>query len=236
MKLFWHKTQNFGDAIAPIILGHFCNEPVEFAGQHEKGKWVSTGSIMYAVRDGDIVWGTGLIEPNIGTAVAPAKAKYLAVRGPLTKEQCGIEVETFGDPGMLLPRVYNPDVKKTHAIGYMPHYVDQKIVLKTMAFGGPVKFIDIRSDWKKVVEEMKSCEMIVTSSLHGIICSDAYGIPVRWEKYSDNVIGGEFKFQDYLLGTGRERHKYGDKITPIKNLKERQDALITALQKHYGKK
>ena len=45
---------------------------------------------------------------------------------------------------------------------------------------------------------MLSCENIASSSLHGLIVSDAYGIPSIWIKLSNNIIGNDFKFYDYL--------------------------------------
>ena len=39
---------------------------------------------------------------------------------------------------------------------------------------------------------------IVSSSLHGLICSDAYNIPNLWlDEYK--LIEGDFKFKDYFV-------------------------------------
>ena len=80
-----------------------------------------------------------------------------------------------------------------------------------------------------------ACEEIVTSTLHGLICAEAYGIPVTWVKYSDKICGGQLKFQDYFLGTGRKEQRYFQKTEPLQGLEERQNELINALKKHYGK-
>ena len=37
--------------------------------------------------------------------------------------------------------------------------------------------IDPTQDWKTVVDEMTSCKAILSSSLHGLVVSDAYSIP-----------------------------------------------------------
>ena len=238
LKTFWHASRNFGDTLTPIVVAYLTGQDIQYAHRKSTGKLIAIGSVMTALRKNDVVWGTGSIRAgHKGCIKQPDGSKFLAVRGPLTRELIDGDVpEIYGDPGILMPLIYDPAMEKRYAIGYMPHHIDREILLKKMKFGGEIKFIDIMQDWDKVIEEMNSCEMIVTSSLHGIVCSDAYGIPVRWEKYSDNVIGGEFKFQDYFLGTGRERHNYGDIIKPITNLKERQDILINALINYYGKK
>jgi hypothetical protein len=57
---------------------------------------------------------------------------------------------------------------------------------------------------------MVSCDVIVSTSLYGLIVADAYGIPCVWLSVGDNIRGGMFKFHDYLLSTGRE------KVNPIR--------------------
>ena len=237
MKAYWHRSRNFGDTLTPVLVKAFLGEQAEFAPRTERGKLIGVGSVIVALRRRDVVWGTGSIRAGHPKCIKqPPRSKFLAVRGPLTRELIdGDGPEVYGDPGILLPLVYRPTVAITHKIGYMPHHVDREIFKKQHQLKKGEKFIDIMAGWENVVREILSCEEIVTSSLHGIICSEAYGLPVTWVKYSDGIIGGEFKFQDYFLGTGRRRHEYGERIEPMQNLKERQEVLITVLKKHYGK-
>lgn len=232
MKLFWHKTNNFGDAISPVILGHFLGEPIEFAEYDVKGKMVSTGSVIHAVQEGDTVWGTGLISR---TEMKMPKATFLAVRGPLTKQYCKIKTDVFGDPGLLLPLIYKPKIEIKHKVGIIPHYVDKAFISRSPGIQAMGYVINIQADWKKVVDEILSCELIVSSTLHGIVAAEAYGVNVMWAVWTDQIIGGSFKFEDYFMGTGREGVKPYGPITPIKNLESIQQKLITTLKKHYGK-
>jgi pyruvyltransferase len=47
------------------------------------------------------------------------------------------------------------------------------------------------------------CEKIISSSLHGLIISDAYGIPNARVNVSNKLFGGDFKFIDYYKSVDR---------------------------------
>jgi pyruvyltransferase len=50
--------------------------------------------------------------------------------------------------------------------------------------------------------------MIASSSLHGLILADAYGIPNVWMCLNKDTGGGEFKFKDYYEGVLKEYVRY----------------------------
>ena len=58
-------------------------------------------------------------------------------------------------------------------------------------------------DWRQVIKEIVECEMIISSSLHGLILSDAYHIPNIWIKFSDETFDGSFKYLDYFASVKR---------------------------------
>lgn len=249
-RLFWYKLQNFGDTLTPVVFGHFARQPWERARRNDTGKILGIGSILWALREDDVVLGSGALLPE--SIHVPKSARFVQVRGPLTRRVIGTEAsipEQYGDPALLLPIIYSPVVEKTHECGYLPHYVDKTLVwdasrcecngnerhdgkchycVRQLGEGG--KFIDVQADWKTIVAEVLSCAKIVTSSLHGIICAEAYGIPVVWMRYSNKIIGGEFKFQDHFLGTGRRVQRIGEVLDPIENLHAIQEHTIAAIE------
>src|SRR5690606_16600077 len=78
----------------------------------------------------------------------------------------------------------------------IPHYADLQL-LREMRLPENVRIIDIRQDVEAFIDDLCSCEVVLSSSLHGLIAADAYAIPNLWVEFSDRVIGNGFKFNDY---------------------------------------
>lgn len=201
MRTYWDPdTKNFGDVLTPVILRHLGHD-LERVDRGEHGKVLAIGSVMNALRPGDVVWGTGVQHDR--RYQAPT-ATFLAVRGPITRSCIdGVSVpQVYGDPALLLPEVYNPtEIEVANKLGIMPHFVDATPARKRYP---DALYIDVRGGWRRVIRQMKACERIITTSLHGVIAADAYGIPVTWHgSYTDALVSTNLKFQDYYLGTGR---------------------------------
>ena len=72
--------------------------------------------------------------------------------------------------------------------------------------------------WQNVINYIYSCKSIVSSSLHGLICSDAYNKPNLWlDQYA--LPEKDFKFKDYF---GSQKRDY----IKIKNLDEYDESLL----------
>ena len=235
MKSYWYQHKNIGDTLTPIIVEHFTGQKVECVDRKTHGKLLAVGSIMSALTYRDVVWGAGVMRETDKFPLAKY-AKFLAVRGKLSEKILGVEVGVYGDPALLLPLIYNPKIEKKYDVGYIPHYVDTPFfpgIINVMD-NPKYQIIDVLKPWKEFIDKVLECKTIVSSSLHGVIIAEAYGIPAKWEVYSNKVIGNGFKFRDYLTGTGREEQGPGE-FPPIKNLVEIQANLINSLMKHYGK-
>jgi pyruvyltransferase len=224
IKAYWFNNNNVGDTLTPIIVEHFLNREVQWVGRHSKDKLLGVGSIMKSLRVGNVVWGTGIMYETDRYNYAN-KCKFLAVRGRLTEKILGVNIGVYGDPALLLPLMYKPKILKTRELGYCPHYIDQDLFIGK-------KIVNVRQNWKDFIDDLLQYERIETSSLHGMIIALAYGIPAKWVKYSDRVLGDGFKFRDFGTGVGLDI-KEGIWYNGIDNLKETQDNLIKALKKHY---
>ena len=159
-----------------------------------------------------VVWGAGVIDEALELRERPARIH--AVRGPYTRKYLlarGIDCpEIYGDPALLLPYFYKPSVKadqRKYKIGIIPHYTDRvsPLIAEIRATHIDVDVIDIvhYGNWTDFIDRVCACEAIVSSSLHGLVVAEAYGIPNYWIRFSDSVIGGHFKFEDFFASLGK---------------------------------
>jgi pyruvyltransferase len=207
---FWCRYpshRNFGDALTPWLIKKIAGQYPDFLWPHHQfDKYLVVGSIIAYAREHCIVWGAGILWHE--ERISP-KARLIAVRGPITRKralECGAECpKTYGDPALLLPRLY--PVRKTtpeFKLGIVPHYIDKPKVLARWKGSPKLRFIDVQQPVESVVNAIVSCQFIASSSLHGIIVANAYGIPALWVEFSKRPHGDGSKFQDYFLSIGQK--------------------------------
>ena len=155
------------------------------------------------------IWGSGFRSDKSRIHVLPRKVH--SVRGPLTRQALirqGIDCpEVYGDPALLVSKYYRPKPGRKYKYGIIPHYADEKNPLVRAIISRPDVLVISMADykhWHDIPDAVCSCEMIVSSSLHGLIVADSYGIPNMWVRFSDNIAGGNFKYLDYFASVGRE--------------------------------
>lgn len=204
-------TNNWGDYIAPVLVEYMTGCKTEYIKSEgfsdEEDVYALVGSILsWQQKPNLYVWGAGFMADGQKMLVNPKK--IFAVRGPLTRRLLidqGIDCpEVYGDPALLFPRFYNPNIEKKYKIGVIPHYVDAKSNWIKSLNTNDIKVIDICSGIHRFVDDIKECECLLSSSLHGLIAADAYGIPNIWIKISDKVGGHGFKFRDYFESVKRK--------------------------------
>lgn len=201
--MYW-VNRNLGDELSPVMIAALLDAEPYIVDRTAEGKVLGIGSILAHVRPRDLVFGTGAIRDE---RIDGKGASFFAVRGPLTRaliDDADVP-EVYGDPALLLASIYEP-VTQHHqfSIGLVPHYVDQDVM---RSVDPAVVVVDVRHpDWRRSIDSICACDIIVSSSLHGIILAEAYGIPAVWVKPSDRVIGEGFKFHDYYASTQRSAH------------------------------
>lgn len=195
--------QNFGDLLSPFIISLLTEQkPNHCIGPQ---KLLALGSIFFALRDKDTVWGSGFLNAkHIQYALSCKEVKYLAVRGPETRNlllQHHIACpETYGDPAILLPQLITNDIKKKYPVGIVPHFSQYAFFKKTIA---NKKIINVENHFSEVIRDILSCEIILSTSLHGLIIAEAYGIPALLLVVDKPLHGDLFKFEDYFHSTDR---------------------------------
>lgn len=237
ININWGLTNgNWGDTINQVLCEEISGKVVRKISykNHDNSvfRYYCCGSILaWNKIENCEFWGSGLLHGTTRFSVAPRKIH--AVRGPLSREavmEQGIECpEVYGDPALLYPRIYNPQVEKKYKYGIIPHYVDKRSPwLRQFKNNPDVKIINILDHTiNKMVDEVKSCEVILSSSLHGIVCGDAYGIPSYYIKLSEKVAGKGFKFRDYFLSVKRP-----DTLPMEPKVSDRLDSLTGQLHEY----
>lgn len=220
-NLFWsiYEPKNFGDWLTPYLFFQITGKTPVFQKPSRFNSTIfGAGSIFRHIKypNSAIVWGSGLISKD---DAFKAPKQILAVRGPLTKkileERSTKCPESFGDPGLMLARVFQPKgITKKYALGVIPHFREldtfkeqHSDILET----DEVHLIDPTQPIEEVVKQIMACERIVSSSLHGIIISHAYGVRCGWVRFSPawnkKIDGDDIKFHDHFSAIGIENDK-----------------------------
>lgn len=209
--LWWDKRPNFGDAVGPWLVERLTGlSPVNGRGNSLTTPPLATvGSIAsWLEQDGTTVWGSGLMnrltEDEARRLRSLRDISILAVRGADTRKELmdrlGWDVpEVYGDPALLLPRFLprhgTPASKGKVAI--VPHFSHVRYFNQDA--GSEIHFVDVEQGLERVVQEIAGARACVSTSLHGIIVAQAYGVPWVWLRLDDHLLaGGDFKFNDFF--------------------------------------
>lgn len=210
-------NRNFGDELNLFLLNEITTYNIRFYNRffHLPHKnYLVIGSIIENFsHNNSIIWGSGALYGTHGSIKKKPMA-VTAVRGKLTRDfllKEGIDCpEVYGDPALLCPYVYKPNIVKKWKIGLIPHIYDLRIYIINSILnieGIHLIRFDNYTEWKNVIDEILSCEVILSSSLHGLILSDAYKVPNLWISFSDEIKGGCFKYHDYYSSVNKSFKK-----------------------------
>jgi hypothetical protein len=179
------------------------------------------------------------VQPDLGHFIAPPDTAFHvhATRGPrsagllreagLTSGPCA-----HGDPVWLLPRIWPmADVAKTTDIGVIVHITELDALRPDAplraayrrydipeTLSGSIRVINTLTEpsleaLKAKVAEIASCRMILSTSLHGLVIAETYGIPCAWFSTEGRGTGTrldlandsvkiDHRMRDFYLGAG----------------------------------
>lgn len=214
--LFYKKKQdpqNVGDLLSLVVFNYMLRYKHLTKWSFSTKRLALIGSIIQFIGAKTTVFGSGFLN-ECGVEVFSRKKpelKIYAVRGPLTRcalVQLGYDVpEVYGDPAILMPLIYTPpkNIRKSLKYIVIPHYSklgkyeDCRNVLSTLT-----------NDWKSFIDTICSSCFVISSSLHGIILAEAYGVPAIF--LDDTESDSFFKYRDYYYSTGRYQILVADSI------------------------
>lgn len=245
---WWSKTDNLGDYLAGVIYDWVT----EYYGLDRKQRVSATkhlltvGSLISMGGFDATVWGSGIhcVESVRGLRKQSEYRKYdiRAVRGPVTRMalmSAGFSCpEVYGDPAILMPKIYNRESKKRYEVSVILH-MSQTDLPKLEN----VHYIDIRTtDYKAFIDEILASEKVISSSLHGIILAESYGVPAIF--CSGGMKREMMKFIDWYFSTGRLNICTADTVEeamemepmPLPNLESMQQAILEAFPKDLWEK
>lgn len=195
--------------IAPMVAGRPPSLPND--EKINKCSLATVGSILeWGAR---YVWGPGFISGN--RKLARETEKVFAIRGPksykiatesLTTPDTQSVTQAYGDPGLLISWYYQPhNQTKTYSICLIPHYAenDAPALKDIVTHWSNVHVLNMRNPIFSIMDEIVQCEFVFSSSLHGLIFSDSYGIPNAHMNLTTGVTGAGFKFGDYYEAINR---------------------------------
>lgn len=209
---FGLSAENFGDNLMSHLLDGLFGLKVDYV-KHSAAELLGVGSIVdsyYRKSGGSLpflkrrpwrdlyVWGSGFMDTN-SQPLWPQTVRYCAVRGPLSASRLENTGLTLGDPALLLPVIWQAPKRKSLSVGIVPHFATMTEFSKRYASSLPSgwELIDLLSDPFDIVQKIAGSDIVISSSLHGIIVADAYGVPSIWAQPDAKIKGDGFKFRDY---------------------------------------
>lgn len=199
IRAFYYPSNNFGDNLNNELIKRISKKPCVYHQERDKPHYIVCGSIIQEATEHSTVWGAGLGH-TADIEKVNKDANILMVRGKRTAELLEMEFDIYGDPALLTPMFFEGHSRKIHEVSILPHWKDYEYCL-TNFYG---KIIDPFQPVDKVIYDICASKMVISSSLHGLILSDSYGVPNRWMDFGNEIGGDGIKFRDYYSTTKTE--------------------------------
>ena len=205
---WWNGRDNVGDYLSSVVFDWMLREKNIDANKTigETKHLLGIGSIIGTGSFDATVWGSGVHTVNNVAKIAKYKKiiKYdiRALRGPITKDvmkSFGYNCDdvVFGDPAILMPYIYTTKQVKKYEVCVVDHYYN-----KTELSSDDMIVISANTtDYKSFIDTLVSSKKVISSSLHGIIIAESYGIPALF--LCEGMEHQLMKYYDWYYSTGR---------------------------------
>ena len=222
---WWKASVNIGDTLAEVVykymLDYYKLDPQKAI---EKTIHLNTVGSIIAIKNYDaVIWGSGLhcttTISNLMRHRNYVKYDIRAVRGPITEgllEAAGYKCShIYGDPAIIMPLIYTPtNIKKEYNVSVVVHYSNLKTAKDLEESGYHI--IDVHTnDYKYFIDEICKSKLVISSSLHGIILAETYGVQAVFLR--NGIENEEIKFYDWYFSTNRHSVLALDSIDEWKN-------------------
>ena len=239
------NAYNLGDYFGVIVVNWMLQRKgLSLDDYVEKKKHLLTvGSGAVKSYQNMTIWGSG-VERELPQRVRRffqkswhRKLDIRAVRGPMSRaylmklgHKCP---EVYGDPAILMPLIYSKlEIGGGYDISIVPQLVTEQGIREKYPDAHIISMNT--NDYKSVIDQIVQSKLIISSSLHGVILADAYGVPSIWYRGLGKDI--DFKYKDYYASTGRTVEKIPTTIEeamdceplPLPDLKPLQEGLLNS--------
>lgn len=206
-------SYNLGDYLAKVVVEYMLRKRgLSLDDKVSRTKFLnSIGSNLGLSYQNTTIWGSGFekLLPwylNIFHMRPFRKLDVRAVRGPLSLDylkrlgQVSPNAKVcYGDPAILMPFIYNPDISKNKEYIIIPQYYKET---KLREIYSDDLIVSMKtSDYENVIDNIKSSKLVISSSLHGIILAECYGVPAVFFRSLNKK--KDFKYKDYYYSTNR---------------------------------
>ncbi|KAA8491138.1 hypothetical protein FVE85_4555 [Porphyridium purpureum] len=233
---FWNGKANFGDAanvdiyraltgLQPVVKSIRANPEAETF-------LYLIGTTFYNVGPKDVVSGNGWTwradnQSYLGPYFAREPTRQLqttAVRGRLTQYMMKAvhgpsspQPNVFGDPALFLSLIDEAwfDIKPEGGNGVcVVAHAEDACLIKYADRSPSVTRIPVSLSPVEVARKIAGCDVVVSSSLHGLVFADALGVPSIWFRGSDDA-GCEVTEDSPCCSAAQPLGKYIDYISGL---------------------
>ncbi|NME83744.1 polysaccharide pyruvyl transferase family protein [Clostridium sp. SM-530-WT-3G] len=219
---WWSGEKNLGDTLSPIVFNWMLSQKTNLNKRNRRIHFMGIGSLIGAARFDSVIWGSGIMNAY-NTSNMIKHRKYVrydirAVRGPITRNfllQGGYNCpEIFGDPAIIMPLIYMPkNIEKKYKTTIIYHHETSN-----QDFEKDINYLSVfTDDYKSFIDTIVASELVISSSLHGIILAETYGVPAVFLNYGVNE--QILKYMDWYYSTNRNNVRMAASVEEAMRMK-----------------